>query len=137
MAVIEQQALVVRPRRNLKLWGAVGLSLGIVGPTLAMSGNGQGIIGSVGKSLPLIFLIGAVGVAIIAHAFIRLTQRYNPAGSAYALVGVTIGPQAGFFSGFSIVGTYVMFSTCCVAAVASFLDAFASSVANRPFNIPW
>jgi amino acid transporter len=137
MAVIEDQGTYVRPRRNLKLWGAIGLSLGIVGPTLAMSGNGQGIITSVHKSLPLIFLIGAIGIGIVAHGFIRLTQRYNHAGSAYALVGVTVGPRAGFFSGFSIVGTYIMFSVCCVAAVASFLDAFASSVANRPFNIPW
>lgn len=137
MAALEQTGAVVRPRRNLKLWGAIGLSLGIVGPTLAMSGNGQGIIGSVGKSLPLIFLIGAIGIAIIAHGFIRLTQRYNHAGSAYALVGVTIGPRAGFFSGFSILGTYIMFSVCCIAATASFLDAFASAVANRPFNIPW
>lgn len=137
MAVLEQADTVVRPRRNLKLWGVIGLSLGIVGPTLAMSGNGQGVIGTVGKSLPLIFLIGAVGIAIIAHGFIRLTQRYNHAGSAYALVGVTIGPRAGFFSGFCIIGTYTMFSVGCIAASASFLDAFASAVANRPFNIPW
>lgn len=137
MAVLEHNEPVVRPRRNLKLWGVIGLSLGIVGPTLAMSGNGQGVIGTVGKSLPLIFLIGAIGIAIIAHGFIRLTQRYNHAGSAYALVGVTIGPRAGFFSGFSIIGTYTMFAVGCIAASASFLDAFASAVANRPFNIPW
>ncbi|HTW21651.1 MAG TPA: APC family permease [Mycobacteriales bacterium] len=140
MAVIEEQATYVRPRRNLKLWGAIGLSLGIVGPTLAMAGNGQVTVASVGKSVPLVFLFGAVGIGIIAHGFIRLTQRYNHAGSAYALVGVTVGPRAGFFSGFAIIGTYTMFCSCCVAAVNSFLNAFIAAAQNEPahpFRVPW
>lgn len=137
MAVVEGQAAQTRPRRNLKLWSAIGLSLGIVGPTLAMSGNGQATVLAIGKSVPLVFLFGAVGIAIIAHGFIRLTQRYNHAGSAYALVGVTVGPRAGFFSGFAILGTYTMFSTCCVAATDSFLNAFVSAILNRPFTVPW
>jgi amino acid transporter len=140
MAVVEEQGSYVRPKRNLKLWGAIGLSLGIVGPTLAMAGNGQATVLSVGKSVPLVFLFGAVGILIIAHGFIRLTQRYNHAGSAYALVGVTVGPRAGFFAGFSIVGTYVMFSTCCVAAVNSFLNSFIAAAQNEPahpFRVPW
>src|ERR1035441_10246279 len=77
-----------RPRRNLKMWGAIGLSLGIVAPSLAMSGNGQGTAAAVGKAVPLIFVLGAIGIALIAHGFFRLTQRYNQAGSAYALVGI-------------------------------------------------
>ncbi len=76
-----------KPKRNLKLWGAVGLSLAIIGPTLAMAGNGQGSAAAVGKAVPLIFVFGAIGIAFVAHGFIRLTQRYNQAGSAYALVG--------------------------------------------------
>jgi amino acid transporter len=137
MAVLEEQGAYTRPRRNLKLWSAIGLSLGIVGPTLAMSGNGQGTVLSVGKSVPLVFLLGAVGIAIIAHGFIRLTQRYNHAGSAYALVGVTVGPRAGFFSGWAILLTYVMFATGTIAATESFLNAFVTALAGRPFEIPW
>jgi amino acid transporter len=87
--------------------------------------------------VPLVFLFGAIGIAIIAHGFIRLTQRYNHAGSAYALVGVTVGPRAGFFSGFAILGTYTMFATGTVAASASFLDAFISALLDRPFHVPW
>jgi amino acid transporter len=140
MAVIEENPTYVRPKRNLKLWGAIGLSLGIIGPTLAMAGNGQATVASVGKSVPLVFLFGAIGILIISHGFIRLTQKYNHAGSAYALVGVTVGPRAGFFSGFAIMGTYVMFATCCVAAVNSFLNAFIAAAQNEPahpFRVPW
>ena len=79
-----------KPKRNLKLWGAVGLSLAIVGPTLAMAGNLQGKLGAVGKAVPLIFVFGAIGIILVAHGFMGLTQRYNQARRAYALVGTTI-----------------------------------------------
>jgi hypothetical protein len=38
-------------RRRLPLWATVALSLATVGPTLAMAGNGQGLIGTVGKGI--------------------------------------------------------------------------------------
>lgn len=111
------------PKRKLKLWEALALSLGLMGPTLAMSGNGQGIIASVGKAVPLVFLLGFIGVALVAYGFIRLTQRYNHAGSAYALVGVTMGPRAGFVAGFALLGTYLFFSVCTASIFGAFLNA--------------
>src|SRR5215217_312810 len=53
-------------KRKLRLWEALALSLGLMGPTLAMAGNGQGIIGTVGKAVPLVFLLGFIGVALVA-----------------------------------------------------------------------
>ena len=75
------------PRRRLPFWVALALSVALVGPTLAMSGNGQGLIGTVGKSIPLVFLIGLVGVSLVGYSFVRLTRHLNHAGSAYGLVG--------------------------------------------------
>lgn len=108
---------------KLKLWGALALSLGLMGPTLAMSGNGQGIIATAGKGVPLVFLLGFVGVALVAYGFIRLTARFNHAGSAYALVGATLGPRAGFVAGFSLLGTYLFFTICTAAVFGAFLNA--------------
>lgn len=135
-----EAAPYARPRRNLKMWGAIALSLGIVGPSLAMSGNGQGTASAVGKAVPLIFVLGAIGIALIAHGFFRLTQRYNQAGSAYALVGMTIGPRAGFFSGYGIMVTYVLFAIACLGAVGSFTNAFLANAQGsslHPFQVPW
>jgi amino acid transporter len=129
-----------KPLRNLKLWGAIGLSLGIVGPSLAMAGNGQGTANAVGKAVPIIFVLGAIGIFLIAHGFIRLTQRFNQAGSAYALVGMTIGPRAGFFSGFGVMITYVFFAIGNLGACGSFVNAFianAQSNPAHPFQVPW
>ncbi|MFT3873897.1 MAG: APC family permease [Nocardioides sp.] len=110
-------------KRKLKLWEALALSLGLMGPTLAMSGNGQGIVGTVGKSVPLVFLLGFIGVSMVAYGFIKLTQRYNHAGSAYALVGATIGPRAGFVAGFALLGTYSFFLICTAAVFGAFVNA--------------
>lgn len=117
-------------KRKLKLWEALALSLGLMGPTLAMSGNGQGIIGTVGKAVPLVFLLGFLGVSLVAYGFIRLTQRYNHAGSAYALVGATLGPRAGFTAGFALLGTYLFFTICTAAVFGAFLNALLRSVAG-------
>lgn len=127
-------------KRRLPLWAALALSLATVGPTLAMSGNGQGMVGIVGKSIPLVFVIGLIGVALVGYGFVRLTRHLNHAGSAYALVGGTIGPRAGFFSGFAMLGAYVGFSTGTLALTAAFVNAFLAGFqpgVAHPFQIPW
>jgi amino acid transporter len=115
-------------KRKLRLWEALAISLGLIGPTMAMAGNGQGIIGTVGKAVPLVFTLGFVGVALVAYGFIRLTQRYNHAGSAYALVGATLEPRAGFVAGIAIFGTYLFFTICTAAVFGAFLNALLSSL---------
>jgi amino acid transporter len=127
-------------KRRLPLWAAVALSLATIGPTLAMAGNGQGLIGIVGKSIPLVFIIGLVGVALVGYGFVRLTRHLNHAGSAYALVGGTIGPRAGFFSGFAMLGAYVGFSIGTLALTAAFVNAFLAELqrgSTDPFQLPW
>lgn len=126
--------------RKLKLWEALIFSVGLVGPTLAMSGNAQGIIASVGKALPMVFILGFVGVLFIAYGFIRLTAYYSHTGSAYGLVGVTIGPRSGFFSGFALFGAYLFSAVSALAAFGAFTNAFLAALTPRsshPFQLPW
>lgn len=124
------------PRSKLKLWEALALSVGLMGPTLAMSLNGQGVATLVGKSVPVVFLIGFAGVMAIAYGFWRLTQHFNHAGSVYALAGVTLGPRAGFFGGFALMGTYVFFAACTMAATGVFLQSFLDA-AGVGVKVPW
>src|SRR6478672_7734375 len=98
------------PRRRLPFWVALAMSVALVGPTLAMSGNGQGLIGTVGKAIPLVFVIGLIGVSLVGYSFVRLTRYVNHAGSADGWVGGTTGPRTGFFSGFAMLGAYVDFA---------------------------
>ncbi|MFE5160846.1 APC family permease [Streptomyces sp. NPDC056697] len=129
-----------KTRRDLPIWVAGALSLGTVGPTLAMSGNGQGLVASVGKAVPLVFLIGLIGVSLVGYSFVRLTRHLNQAGSAYALVGRTLGRRTGVFAGFAMIGAYVGFSIGCLALTASFVNAFLAQMqpgSQEPFQVPW
>lgn len=128
------------PKRKLTLWGTLALSLALIGPTLAMSGNGQGLVGSVGWSIPLVLLLGLIVIGFVAYAFVTLTKFMNHAGSAYALVGRTIGPRSGFFSGFALIGTYLGFTIGNVALFGAFTQTFVSELqpgAATPWQISW
>lgn len=128
------------PRRTLPLWVAVALSLATVGPTLAMAGNGQGLVTAVGKSIPLVFVIGLVGIALVGYSFVRLTRYLNHSGSAYALVGVTVGPRAGFLAGFAMLGAYVGFSIGTLALTSAFANSLLAELQRglaNPFQLPW
>jgi amino acid transporter len=127
-------------RSKLPLWAVLALSLAIVGPTLAMSGNGQSLAASVGKSIPLVLLIGVFAVGLVAYGFARLSQHMSHSGSVYALVGRTVGPRAGFFSGFAMIGTYIGFSIGTAALFASFTNALLAALqpwSTQPYQLPW
>lgn len=109
---------------KLKLWQAIAISVGFMAPVLAMSLNGIGVAGLVGSAVPLVFLIAFAGVGAVAYGFVRLTSYFNHAGSIYGLVGITVGPRAGFFGGWALLGTYVFFAACTLASCGVFLEAF-------------
>ena len=120
--------------------GCAGAVCGHGGPTLAMAGNGQGLVSTVGKPIPLVFVIGLIGVALVGYSFVRLTRYLNHSGSAYALVGVTVGPRAGFFSGFAMLGAYVGFSIATLALTAAFANSFLAELqagSEHPVQLPW
>lgn len=111
-------------RRELRFWEAIALSIGIMAPTAAMALNGVAPAGLVGRAVPLAFLFAAIAIAFVSYAFIRLTRHFNHAGSAYALTGVTIGPRAGFFTGWAQMGTYAAFTAASIAEVGLFGESF-------------
>jgi amino acid transporter len=88
-------------RRELRFWEAIALSIGIMAPGAAMALNGTLPASLVGRAVPLAFVFASVGILFASYAFIRLTGYFNHAGSVYALSGVTLGPRAGFFSGWA------------------------------------
>ena len=114
-------------RRELRLWEAVAISLALMAPSMAANINPQGTAGSVGRAVPLAFALATIGVLLIAWTFVRLTQRFNHAGSVYGFVGATLGPRAGVISGWALMGTYTFYGVVTATATgifgADFLDA--------------
>jgi amino acid transporter len=121
---IEQRAGL---RRELHFWEAIALSIAVMAPTAAMALNGTLPAQLIGRAVPLAFILATVGVLFVSYAFIRLTSYFSHAGSVYAFSGVTLGPHAGFFSGWALLGTYIAFVAASVAEVGLFGVAFFDS----------
>ncbi len=111
-------------RRELHFWEAIALSIGIMAPTAAMALNGVGVSALIGRAVPLAFILAAVGVMLVSYAFWRLSTHFSHAGSVYAFSGVTLGPEAGFFSGWALFGTYLAFTAASTAETGLFGIAF-------------
>src|SRR3712207_1408572 len=75
-----------RLRRELHLGEAVGISLALMAPSMAATITPQGTASTIGRAVPLAFALATIGVLLIAWTFVRLTQRFNHAGSVYGFV---------------------------------------------------
>ena len=113
-----------RLRRELRLWEAFALSIGLASPMLAMSFSGIGAAGYVGRAVPLAFLLAGVVLLFIASGMVIVSRNFSHAGSVYGLTGATIGPRAGFFSGWALAGCYLVFTPGSLAAAGYFVALF-------------
>ena len=59
--------MVAELRRTLNVWSAVGVSVALMAPSMAININPQGTATAVGRAVPLAFLLATVGVLLIAH----------------------------------------------------------------------
>lgn len=126
-----------RAPRKLRIWEVTALSVGFMGPVMAMSMNGIGVAGLVGRAVPFTFALAFIGTLLVGYAFIRLTGYFSHAGSVYGLAGATLGPRAGFFGGFALLGTYLFFAVCILGATGVFFQAWAAQFSDELAGIPW
>ena len=115
-------------RRQLSIWEAIGISVALMAPSMAANINPQGTAGSVGRAVPLAFVLAAVGVLLVAYAFVRLCQDFHHAGSVYAFVGATLGARTGVVAGSSLLGTYVFYGVVTSPRAGIFGAAFLTQV---------
>jgi amino acid transporter len=92
---------------ELSLVDAAAFSVGLIGPVGAIGLLGTGAALIIGRAVTLSFVFAVIGVALVAYCFIKLSQHISHTGSVYALVGVTLGPRAGFVAGWALMGAYV------------------------------
>jgi amino acid transporter len=127
-------------RRTLTTWGAISLSIAAMGASLAVNINPQGAGATVGRAVPLTFILATIGVVLVAYGFARVCGRLSHAGSVFGLTGVTIGPRAGVVAGWSLLGAYFAFTitTSMTAGIfgANFLQAIGLWQ-TTPTIAPW
>jgi amino acid transporter len=116
----------VRMRRDLNVGEAIGISVALMAPSFALNANPQGMVGAVGRSIPLAFLLSTVGVLLIAYSFVRLCSHFNHAGSVYGLIGATLGPRAGAVAAWGPLFTYITYGLGTLCACGHFIATFLS-----------
>ena len=110
-------------KRNLGMIETVGLSTSIVAPTMAMSFTTVLTAQAAGRSVPLVFLLGTVMIAIVGLSFITLGKRFAHLGSIDTYVRSVFGVRAGFVTAWVLFFTYLMFTAVSVAMIGNFLSA--------------
>ena len=116
-----------RLRRELGQLATLSISIGVMAPTLAVSITGVAAAQRLGRAASLAYVVAAVGVALVAYGFARLSAEFSSAGSVYAFVGGALGPRAGFVAGWLLLGTYLIFPVVSISAIAIFGQAFLRS----------
>ena len=77
---------------------------------------------------------------LIAWTFVRLTQRFNHAGSVYGFVGATLGARAGVISGWALMGTYTFYGVVTSTGAGIFGADFLNALGiwtNQPGWAPY
>jgi len=110
--------------QELKVVDAAAFSVGLIGPVGAIALLGTGAAAIIGRGVTLSFVFAVVGVALVAYCFIKLSQHIAHTGSVYALVGVTLGPRAGFFAGWALMGGYIAIGCGSTIEIGLFANQF-------------
>ncbi|MCO5970259.1 APC family permease [Actinoallomurus soli] len=127
-------------RRNLSLWQVLGVSIGVMGLTLSANINPQGAEPAAGRAIPLTFAIATVGVLLLSHSFVRLSQHFNTSGSVFGFVGATLGARVGTIAGWCLLGTYLLFGTSSAYSAAIFSSSLLKSLGlatEPPGRLPY
>jgi amino acid transporter len=111
----------------LNLVETVGQSLAAIAPTLTPALNITVVAGLAGLGCWLSYLIGTVGVVIVAACVGVLAARHPEAGSYFVYIGRSFGPLAGALAGWSMISAYMFTAVAVTLSFAIFLgDLFAA-----------
>lgn len=103
---------------------AMAISVAIMAPTAAMALNGSLAASIAGTAVPLTFLLAMITIALVSFAFIQFNRQFSSSGSVYAFTGASLGPKAGFLSGWVLLLTYLVFTGASAAEIGAFMQSF-------------
>src|ERR1700719_3594298 len=116
-----------KPRSQLRsgalnLVETVGQSLAAIAPTLTPALNISVVAGLAGLGCWLSYLIGTLGVVIVAASVGVLASRHPEAGSYFVYIGRSFGPLTGALAGWSMISAYMFTAVAVALSFAIFLD---------------
>jgi len=117
------------------LAGAFGMSLAFVSPTTGVMFISTLIASQAGLASPFAFIVGTLGVLLMAWVLAMFAHETPAAGTFYTFNSKGIGPRAGFMSGWLLLIAYGLQGPLNAALFGS----FSSDVVYTIFQvrIPW
>ena len=122
-------------RNALGLPSALGMSLAFISPTIGVIFISSLIGGQAGVASPFVFLLGTVGIALMAFSISEFARRVTSAGGFYKFVSQGLGNQAGFVCGIVLLFAYALQSPL----NSNLFGGFVSNALASDFGIhvPW
>jgi amino acid transporter len=125
----------MRLTRSLNFIEVLAMPVALMAPTAGMALNTPFAAQTAGIAVPFVFILSTIGIACIGAGFIRLTRRFNDAGSVYGLTKAAVGPGYGFIAGWCLALVYVTFVGTLLAGFATFADLLLSNLFH--VDLPW
>jgi amino acid transporter len=121
---LEEQTSQKLDSGSISLMEMIGQSLAVIAPTLTPALNISVVAGLAGIGSWLAFLIGTLGVVIVAASVGTLSARHPEAGSYFVYIGRSFGPFAGALAGWAMISAYLFTAISVSLSFTIFLGDF-------------
>ena len=122
-------------RNSLGLPSAIAMSLAFISPTIGVIFISALIAGKAGLASPFVFILGTLGIALMASTLAQFTRRVTSAGTFYKFITLSLGRRAGFVAGMLLMCAYALQSPL----NTNLFGGFVGDLLHTDFGIsvPW
>src|SRR5215475_2958802 len=119
--------------------GAVGLAGAVmqnvthIAPAIAAFFFTQTLVGSAGAQAPLAYLIGFIVVLPLGLCLMQLAKKFPSAGGYFTYVSASLGPRAGFLTGWM----FVLYSPIVAGPLLAFLGFVVQGEVQTNYGWSW
>ena len=122
-------------RNSIGLPSAMAMSLAYISPTIGVIFITALIASKAGLASPFTFILGTVGIALMALTLANFSTRVPSAGTFYTFISQGLGSSTGFVMGWLLFFAYALQSPLNTNLFGSFVSGLIKD--NFGVDIPW
>jgi len=122
-------------RNALGLPSAMAMSLAFISPTIGVIFISALIAGKAGAASPFVFILGTLGIALMASTLAQFTRRVTSAGTFYKFITLSLGRRVGFVAGMLLLFAYALQSPLNTNLFGGFVGDLLH--ADFGISVPW
>jgi amino acid transporter len=122
-------------RNALGLPSTMAMSLAFISPTIGVIFISALIAGKAGVSSPFTFILGTLGITLMASTLAQFTRRVTSAGTFYKFITLSLGRRAGFVAGMLLMFAYALQSPLNTNLFGGFVHDTLKT--DFGISIPW